>query len=331
MKLSTVLSIKPFLLSIVLVSLSTVSLSSFAHGGDSHKIVEQQKAVLITGSSSGLGLRMTQVLSENGFFVYAGVHKQADRDALKGMDNVQTVVFDVTKQNEIDAAVKFVKRQDRGLYGLINNAGIADFGPVNEINVAELQRLFDVNVYGPYRVTQAFSPMIIQSRGRISTTGSVAGIATGPMFGLYSMSKHAIEAYTDALSIEMARFGVQVSVIEPSFYRSKIGESAFKRITETQYWSEETQYPEERKAFLARLGAKNMGPDPLAVAEAALHFMSSDKPKLRYMVTDQVGQADSAIRRAIAKAVELNHDQRYTFDRAALIKMLDQEMQKLKQ
>jgi len=331
MQPSSIFQPTSFALSIVFLCLSVFSLSSFAHGGEhSHKI-EKQKAVLVTGSSSGLGLRMTQVLSANGYFVYAGVYKEEDREALKGMENVQTVKFDVTKQDEIDAAVKFVESQGRGLYGLINNAGIADFGPVNEINVVELQRLFDVNVYGPYRVTQAFSPMIIESRGRIATTGSVAGVTTGAMFGLYSMSKHAIEAYTDALSYEMARFGVEVGVIEPSFYRSKIGESAYKRLQERQYWPEDTQYKAERAGLIARLGSTNNGPDPLAVAEAALHFMSNDKPKLRYMVVDQVGQADSTIRRMIAKTVELNHDQRYTFDREALIKMLDQELEKINQ
>ena len=326
----TSLRTQPLLFAVLLLCLTSLSFSSLAHGvGDHHELVEKQKAVLVTGSSSGLGLRMTQMLSENGFFVYAGVHKESDRDALKGMENVQTVRFDVTEQSEIDEAVKFVESQGRGLYGLINNAGIADFGPLNEINVSELQRLFDVNVYGPYRVTQAFSPMIIESRGRIATTGSVAGIATAPMYGLYSMSKHAVEAYTDALSMEMARFGVEVSVIEPSFYRSNIGQAAFKRLTETQYWPQDTQYPEERKAVFARLGTPNTGPDPLAVAEAALHIMSSDKPKLRYLVTDQVAQTDAAIRSMIAKTVALNHDQRYTFNRDALIKMLDQELEKL--
>lgn len=330
MKSFTFLHTRSLFLVVSMLCLTSLSFSSAAHDVAGHdELLQKQKAVLVTGSSSGLGLRMTQVLSENGFFVYAGVHKEADREALKGMDNVQTVRFDVTVQSEIDAAVKFVKSQGRGLYGLINNAGIAGFGPLNEVNVIELQHLFDVNVYGPYRVTQAFSPMIIESRGRIATTGSVAGVATGPMYGLYSMSKHAVEAYTDALSMEMARFGVDVSVIEPSFYRSNIGQAAFKRLNDTQYWSQDTQYPEERKAFFARLGTPNTGPDPLAVAEAALDIMSSDKPKPRYLVTDQVGQADSAIRRMVAKTLELNHDQKYTFDRDALIKILDQELEKL--
>lgn len=320
---------KALVLSLLLVCLSALSFSSAAH--EHAQKEDKQKAVLVTGASSGLGLRMTQVLSANGFFVYAGVHKEADREALKGMENVQTVRFDVTIQEEIDAAVTFVQSQGRGLYGLINNAGLGDFGPLNEVHVSELQRLFDVNVYGPYRVTQAFSPMIIQSKGRIATTGSVAGIVSGPMYGLYSMSKHAVEAYTDALSIEMARFGVKVSVIEPSFYRSKIGQSAFERLTQTQYWAEDTQYPEERKAFFARLGTPNTGPDPLAVAQAALDIMSSDKPKLRYLVTDQAGQAELTIRRMITKTLELNQGQKHSFNRDALIKMLDQELEKFEE
>lgn len=303
--------------------LSTVSFSSVA---DDHG---KPKAVLVTGSSSGLGLRMTQVLSENGFFVYAGVLNESDKAALKGMENVQTVRFDVTKQDQIDAAAKFIKEQGRGLYGLINNAGIADFGPVSEISVVELQRLFDVNVYGPYRVTQAFVDMIIESKGRIATTGSIAGIVTSEVFGMYSMSKHAVEAYTDALAAEMARFDVSVSVIEPGNYGSQIGNSALKRLNERGYWSEQTRFPAERAATFARLPKTELDPDPLAVAEAALDIMSSDTPKRRYMVVDQAVQADYTIRRMVSKTLELNQNQKHSFDRDALIDMLDQELEKM--
>jgi NAD(P)-dependent dehydrogenase (short-subunit alcohol dehydrogenase family) len=178
-----------------------------------------KKAVLITGSNSGLGLKMTEQLSQNGFYVYAGVLHKHEMAAMNKMDNVTAVQFDVRNQDEINAAVTFVKLQGRGLYGLINNAGVNVFGPLLEVPVAQLHYQMDVNVYGPVRVTQAFAPLIIESKGRIVTTGSVAGIVTPPIFGAYSMSKHAIEAFNDTLAIEMARFDVSVHIIEPSTYK----------------------------------------------------------------------------------------------------------------
>ena len=296
-----------------------------AHHGDANS---HQKAVLVTGASSGLGLSMTQELSENGFFVYAGVLHKDEMQAMNEMDNVTAVQFDVRHQNEIDAAVKFVKEQGRGLYGLINNAGVAVFGPMLELPVEQLQYQIDVNVLGPFRVTQAFAPMIIESKGRIATTGSIAGILSSSMFGAYSMSKHAIEAYTDALSAEMARFGVSLHVIEPGNYASNIGNAAKKLMSDTHYWPDESQYKTERDAMVAGLSQVEKGADPIDVAMAALDIMQSDQPKIRYMVTATVGQADATVRRQISKMLELNNGQVHQFDRARLIDMLDEEIAK---
>jgi 3-hydroxybutyrate dehydrogenase len=296
-----------------------------AHHGE---VKAHQKAILVTGSSSGLGLKMTQELSENGFFVYAGVLHKDEMQAMDAMENVAAVQFDVRNQNEISAAVKFVKEQGRGLYGLINNAGVAVFGPMLELPLEQLQYQMDVNVFGPFRVTQAFAPLIIESKGRIATTGSIAGILSSSMFGAYSMSKHAIEAYTDALSQEMHRFGVSVHVIEPGNYASNIGNAANKLISDTNYWTDDSQYKQERDATVASLSQVEKGNDPKDVALAALHIMQSDTPKSRYMVTATVGQADATVRRQISKMLELNNGQVHQFDRARLIEMLDEEISK---
>jgi 3-hydroxybutyrate dehydrogenase len=248
--------------------------------------------------------------------------------AMNEMDNVTAVQFDVRDQNEIDAAVKFVKQQGRGLYGLINNAGVAVFGPMLELPPEQLQYQMDVNVFGPFRVTQAFAPMIIKSKGRIATTGSIAGILSSSMFGAYSISKHAVEAYTDALSKEMLRFGVSVHVIEPGNYASNIGNAAKKLLSDTNYWTDDSQYKQERDGMLAGLSQVEKGPDAIDVAMAALDIMKSDKPKIRYMVTATVGQADATVRRQISKMLELNNGQVHEFTRARLIEMLDEEIDK---
>lgn len=291
----------------------------------------EPKAILVTGASTGIGLRITEVLAENGYIVYAGARKEADLKRLDAMDNVESVRLDVTVQEEIDAAVKFVEDKGRGLHGLVNNAGILVLGPMTEVPIDELEWQFDVNVYGPYRVTQAFAPMIIENKGRITTTGSISGILSGTMFGQYSMSKHAIEAFTDSLASEMARFDVKVSVVEPGNYKSKIGQTFYERLKKKGYWSEGSPYADEWDSMTARLGAESQAKDPKEVADAVLHAMSAEKPKLRYMVTPNEGQAHFTVGRAMQEMLELNHDQPYSLSRDQLVQLLDSQLEKLAQ
>jgi NAD(P)-dependent dehydrogenase (short-subunit alcohol dehydrogenase family) len=272
---------------------------------------------------------MTQQLSQNGFYVYAGVLHKNETAVMNKMANVTAVQFDVRKQTEVDAAVEFIKLQGRGLYGLINNAGINVFGPLLEVPIEQLHYQMEVNVYGVVRVTQAFAPLIIESKGRIVTTGSVAGIVTPPIFGAYSMSKHAIEAFNDTLAIEMARFDVSVHVIEPSTYKSNIGIAAKKLMDDVNYWTEDTAYPQELAYLLDALTKMDQQPDPEPVGKAALHALQSNAPKARYMVTGTEAQADRVVRRQLSKMLALNTGQPHAFNRARLIEMLDEEIAKL--
>jgi NAD(P)-dependent dehydrogenase (short-subunit alcohol dehydrogenase family) len=126
------------------------------------------KAVLVTGASSGIGRSIAETLASNGAFVYAGARKQKDIDELSQIKNIVGIRLDVTKANEIVAAVELVKKEGRGLYGLVNNAGVFFHAPLIEVADSEMQFMMNVNVFGPYRVTKAFSPLIIESKGRIS-------------------------------------------------------------------------------------------------------------------------------------------------------------------
>jgi NAD(P)-dependent dehydrogenase (short-subunit alcohol dehydrogenase family) len=112
---------------------------------------DAQKTVLVTGSSSGIGLKITERLSTNGFYVYAGARKAADLERLDAMDNVSSVRLDVTVQEEIDAAVEFVKSEGRGLHGIVNNAGVTAFSPLTSGPESDMDFVFNVNIYGPYR------------------------------------------------------------------------------------------------------------------------------------------------------------------------------------
>ncbi|MEQ9425548.1 MAG: SDR family oxidoreductase [Cyclobacteriaceae bacterium] len=306
---------------ILIISLLVLSIDPPSVFGQS---TSDQKAVLITGATSGIGLKTAQHLASKGHFVYAGARKDADMEMLNEMENVMAVRLDVTKQDQIDAAVETIRNEGRGLWGLVNNAGVAVIAPLAEVPEEDLHFQLNVNVYGVYRVTKAFAPLIIESKGRITTTGSISGILSGFFFGPYSMSKHAIEAFTDALAAEMQPFGVQVSVIEPGNYDSKIGDKVLAKIKSDPEFIENSMYKEQFESLLERWDNGEREKDPQEVAEAFERALFSDKPKRRYMVVPYEGQGNYTIKQAMREMLQLNQGQPYTMDRDELIKLMDE-------
>ena len=289
--------------------------------GASAAAPDRQKAVLVTGASSGIGRQIAESLAAHGYFVYAGARKQQDLDALDGIDNVQSIRLDVTVQAEIDAAVRSIRAEGRGLYALINNAGVLITGPSAEVSVEQVQWLFDVNVFGVYRVTQAFAPLIIEGKGRIVNIGSIAGNIGIRFLGPYSMSKHAIEAYTDALAAELAPFGVHVSVIAPGDYASNIWSDDIARAKLAKVVAEDSPYAKEYQAwidFVANMELKK----PDEVAEAALTVLSADRPARRYLVVPNEGEMAWVIGSAVQRLAELNDDHAHSYSPEELIEML---------
>jgi len=287
-----------------------------------------QKAIVVTGASSGIGRKITERLAANGFFVYAGARAQKDLDNLNAIKNVQAVRLDVTSASDIAAAVALVGKAGRGLYGVVNNAGVVVVAPMIEVEEKDLDFIFNVNMYGPYRITKAFAPMLLESKGRVVNISSLNGIVASPMIGAYSMSKHAVEAYGDALAGELARFGVRVSLIEPGNYGTEIGRNLLTRMDTAVVKG--SRFETQMRSTINSMRQFENNPPPDDVADAVLDALSSDNPKMRYLVVPVANQGAIAIRKLMDEIVQLNSDHKFSYSRDTLVKMLDDALARSK-
>ena len=191
----------------------------------------KEKAILITGASTGIGKACALHLDSRGFKIFAGVRKEADGNALKENASVRLtpVLIDVTDSESIDSALKLISREvgDTGLSGLVNNAGIVTASGLLEfLSIAEIRSLLEVNLIGHIAVTQAFLPLIRKGHGRILNMGSIAGIMPQPYLAPYSASKAALEAFTDSLRLELKPWRIPVSIIEPGIVYTPMWDKA---------------------------------------------------------------------------------------------------------
>lgn len=224
--------------------------------------------------------------------VFAGVRNLSAGHALQAKTGaaVIPVELDVTDGDSITKAGELVSRQvgEAGLLGLVNNAGIAIGSPLEFIPIQQLRRQLEVNVVGQIAVTQAVLPLLRLARGRIVNMGSIAGRGTIPMMGPYSASKHALEALTDALRLELYPWGIDVSIIEPGAIDTPIwGKSMqISMGIESELPIEGKQlYKDTAERIRDRVGLAARRAIPTdAVVQAVLHALTAKRPRTRYLV-----------------------------------------------
>jgi len=251
-----------------------------------------QKAVVITGVSSGIGLATAEQLINRGYRVFGSVRKQADGDRISERlgNNFVPLLFDVTDDTALAEAAKQVQAAvgDRGLHGLINNAGIAPNGPLMHATKEEVRRTFEINVFGALSVTQAFLPLLGARKacphppGRIVNLSSISGGVTFPLVAVYAMSKHAVEALSDGLRRELSIYGIEVSAIEPGSIKTAIWDKVMPD-RDTEIRLAQTDYAEPMANFRNVIGKELKQAKPMhVVTDAIIHALEAQKPKPRY-------------------------------------------------
>lgn len=259
----------------------------------SASVAKTERCVLVTGCSSGIGLACAERLAANGYRVFATVRKQADAERLNslGSNYIEPILLEVTCRESIQAALQQIQRftGNAGLWGLVNNAGILVPGPLELLSTEEIRRQLEVNVLGTHAVTQAMLPLLRQAPGRIVMVGSISGQITPPFYGAYSASKHALEAMSDALRIELQPWRVRVSIIQPDTVSTGIWSKLSNDLRALKQRLEESQadstYDQQfQQALKASAKSDRKGLSVETVVRAVQHALESSRPRPRYRV-----------------------------------------------
>jgi len=248
-----------------------------------------QRAIVITGASSGIGKATALHLDQLGFRVFAGVRKEADGQALsdEASDKLTPILLDVTDDDSIAAAVRTVTEAPSArLFGLVNNAGLSINGPLELVPLTEIKKLMDVNVIGLLAVTKAFLPLLRESQGRIVNISSGHGLLAIPDKSAYAASKFAVQAISDALRVELRPFGVSVSCLAVG----KVDTEVLGKIVSDRDVMIRAADPEIVELYTSLIEffdreVKNLpGIPPLEVGRVAAKSLMTAKPKAHYLI-----------------------------------------------
>lgn len=248
--------------------------------------------VLVTGASKGIGKAAALHLDALGYTVFGGVRKQADADALtaEASDRLTPLMLDVTNDEQIAAAAEHIKGAtgEDGLYGLVNNAGVSINCPVEVFPMADFRRQFEVNLFGQLAVTQAMLPTLRTARGRIINISSIGGKFSPKFLGAYAGSKHALEAMSDSLRMELMPWGMHVVSILPGAIKTPLWQASMQtadRIRSQISPEQLSLYRDEIEK--GRPTWESMGENgipPEAVAQAVQKALTATHPRSRYLV-----------------------------------------------
>ena len=239
------------------------------------------KVIIISGCSTGIGRDLVRQLAGSGHTVVATARKV---ETLADLPAAMKLPLDVTQPESVDNAVACTLQRFGRIDVLVNNAGYAIRGAVEEVPIEQVEQVFDANVFGALRMVRAVLPQMRKQRsGRIINLSSISGRLSTPVNGTYSASKFAIEALSDALRWELAPFGIQVVLIEPGPIRTSFGEKA-KSLAQTILSNPVSPYlPMYRQSQEVDASMQRQQPGPEAVSRVVQQAVEAPRPKARYL------------------------------------------------
>jgi len=247
-------------------------------------MVKSKKYVLITGAASGIGLAITEYLAAKGDFVFASDVNLSNLKQLEGRENISTVFLDVTDNDSIAKAMEKINDITNGLDVLINNAGIFVGGPIIEVSDQDLVKIINVNVIGAHKVTRLAFPLLQKKKGCIINIGSEAGRITFPLNGPYSMTKYALESFSDALRRELMFLDMKVIHLQVGAMKTDFLERTYSCYAE-DIDINKTHFPNLIQGVLPICEKeKTKGGNPQIVGRKIHKIIHRKRPKSRYKI-----------------------------------------------
>ena len=259
---------------------------------------QQQPVAVVTGSSSGIGLATSLALSKNGYRTYATMRNLAKRDSIQSVADkqhlsIRVVQLDVTDENLINNAIQSILSESGRIDLLVNNAGYVLTGAFEDIGIDEIKALYETNVFGVIRVTQAVLPIMRkQGSGRIINISSGAGRVGYPGDSAYVSSKFALEGLSESMAFEVEQFGIKTVLVEPGFIRTSIGENIAIAKKSQRPNSTYSQMMQRMSSYRGKM--LENAPDADLVADVVLEAATAKEPNLRYLAGKDVQQMVAA-------------------------------------
>lgn len=243
---------------------------------------QTRPTALVTGASSGMGRSIAKRLLADGYLVYVAarsVDKMVDLENLGALPQR----MDISKDEDIVATVAAITERSGGVDVLVNNAGYGLYGPVEDIALDEARYQFEVNVFGPARLTQLLLPaMRARGKGTIVNITSMGGKIYTVLGAWYHATKHALEGWSDSLRLEVEPFGIRVVVIEPGLIETGFGSAASHDLIERSADGPYAKMAQRVAASMDRSYGKGQGTDPKVIADVVGEAVRSARPKTRY-------------------------------------------------
>jgi NAD(P)-dependent dehydrogenase (short-subunit alcohol dehydrogenase family) len=259
---------------------------------------QQQSVAVVTGSSSGIGLATSLALSKIGYRTYATMRNLAKRDSIQPVADkqhlsIRVVQLDVTDENSINDAIQSILSESGRIDLLVNNAGYVLTGAFEDIGIDEIKALYETNVFGMIRVTQAVLPIMRkQGSGRIINISSGAGRVGYPGDSAYVSSKFALEGLSESMAFEVEQFGIKTVLVEPGFIRTSIGENIAIAKKSQRPNSTYAQMMQRMSSYRGKM--LENAPDANLVAAVVVEAATAKEPNLRYLAGKDVQQLVAA-------------------------------------